>query len=71
MASPFEKKKPKRMKQFGTTPPKKGKGKKITAGHKMGGTFGAQPNKVEPDNTPQYRAKDSAQRMKRIQNKFI
>lgn len=59
------------MKQFGTTAPQAGKGKKITAGHGMGGLFGAQPKKIEPDNTPQTRAKSSAARNKRIENKFI
>ena len=59
----------KRMKQAETTAPKAGK--KITAGHGMGGLFGAQPKKTEPDNPPRTRAKDSAARNKRISNKFI
>ncbi len=61
----------KRMKQAMTTAPKARKGKKITAGHAMGGLFGAQPKKSEPDNPPRTRAKDSAARMKRIGNRFI
>ncbi len=61
----------KRMKQAMTTAPKPGKGKKITAGHGMGGLFGAGPKKTEPDNTPRTRAKESSARIKRIGNRFI
>jgi hypothetical protein len=61
----------KRMKQAETTAPKKGAGKKITAGHGMGGLFGAGPKKLEPDNPPPTRSKEHGARMKRISNKFI
>ena len=57
------------MKQDHTTAPKKGKAK--SAGHAMGGLFGAGPKKTEPDNSPRTRSKESSARMKRIENKFL
>ncbi len=70
-------KKPKRMKQAYTSPPAAVKGasgkpgKKKTAGHGMGGAFGQFSKRSEPDNTPRVREKERAQRMKRLDNKFI
>jgi hypothetical protein len=70
-------KQPKRMKQAFTSPPKPAKGaavksgKKKTAGHGMGGAFGQFAKRSEPDNTPRVREKERAQRMKRLDNKFI
>ncbi len=70
-------KKPKRMKQAYTSPPKLAKGasgkpgKKKTAGHDMGGAFGQFAKRSEPDNTPRVREKERSARMKRLDNKFI
>jgi D-alanyl-D-alanine dipeptidase len=68
---------PKRMKQAFTSPPRPTKGaagkpgKKKTDGHRMGGAFGQFSKRSEPDNTPRVRQKERAQRMKRLDNKFI
>jgi len=64
------------MKQAFTSPPKKkeaGKslGKKKTAGHDMGGTFGYQPKKVEADMKPRTRGSERSARIARLTNKFI
>lgn len=67
----------KRMKQPYTSPPKEVKGaaaksgKKKSAGHNMGGLFGAGPKKTEPDNSPKTRMKERSIRMARLHNKFI
>lgn len=69
-------KKKKRTQVF-TTGPKSvkgaatGPGKKKSAGHAMGGLFGQQPKKTEPDNKPRTMTKDRAARVKRLENKFI
>ena len=65
------------MKQAFTSPPKDMKGaaapsgKKKTAGHKMGGLFGAFSKKTEPDNTPRNREKERSTLRQRLSNKFI
>jgi hypothetical protein len=64
-------KKPKRMKQALTTAPKKAEGKKKTAGHDMGGTFGYQPKKPEADMKPRTRASVRNARVARLTNRFI
>ena len=61
----------KRMKQALTTPPKKEMGKKKTAGHDIGGTFGYQPKKVEADMKPRTRGSERSARIARLTNKFI
>lgn len=60
-----------RKKQAFTSPPAFGKGKKKTAGHDIGGTFGFSPKKPEADQPPRTRTTDRVARMKRLQNKFI
>jgi len=61
----------KRMKQALTTAPKKAEGKKKSAGHDMGGTFGYQPKKVEADMKPRTRGTERSARIARLTNKFI
>lgn len=58
------------MKQAFTAAPKKGKVK--SAGHDMGGVFGAKnPKKQEADMQPMTRTKQSSIRRARLANKFI
>ena len=65
-------KKPKRMKQSFTSPPKKGMGKVKSAGHAMGGMFGGKnPKSQEADMQPMTRSKQSSIRRARLANKFI
>ena len=64
-------KKGKRMKQALTTAPKKAEGKKKTAGHDMGGTFGYQPKKVEADMKPRTRGSEQSARRARLTNRLI
>ena len=59
------------MKQALTTAPKPGAGKKKTAGHDMGGTFGYQPKKVEADMKPRTRGSERSARIARLTNRFI
>ena len=64
-------KKGKRMKQALTTAPKKAEGKKKTAGHDIGGTFGYQPKKAESDMRPRTRGSERSARIARLTNKFL
>jgi len=60
------------MKQALTTAPKKAMGKKKTASHDMGGTFGfGNPKKPEPDSPPKTRGSERSARRMRLANKFI
>jgi len=54
-----------------STPPKKGKGKRVRAGHNMGGAFASNPKMATPGTNPPDRAHEKRLRERRLHNKFI
>lgn len=54
-----------------STPPKKGRGKRVRAGHDMGGAFASNPKRGEPGSNPPTTAHEKQLRERRLKNKFI